>query len=436
MASYRFDAKDHTGTNITGEVQAPNAREAARQLQSKGLFVMRLKEELPSYAQGKGPALWRRFFAPVLWPAGPKASAIYFHSFASLLDSGVSAREAALLMSERAPMRVFKNASKEMAEAALRGDSVVTVTPRYPAGFPPFVIAMLQAGDRAGKLDLAMRKLNQYFERAAELASKYRWQHSIPRSCWWYSSSSCLHRLWRPTHSPRLAALNANTDPTPHITAKELIVALLAGILPTILAIVVIWYGWRALMRWRKARIAVDRIKLSVPGLAASSARPRQASSVAPLHAVWRWGTSTRSTRGGRRGERNAALAATVSYYGSRVMEGDTVASVMAATSDFPDLAVDMMTVGEKAGKVEESLDKVADYLAAESTEAGSKTALAVGLIAYAIIAALILSLVYTVIVGYLGRCSSVGHALRRSEAASARSSSTSGLAPSASRRL
>ncbi len=64
MASFRFEAKDRGGANVSGEVQAPNEREAARQLQSKGLFVMRLKEDLPSYARGRGLGLWRRFFAP------------------------------------------------------------------------------------------------------------------------------------------------------------------------------------------------------------------------------------------------------------------------------------------------------------------------------------------------------------------------------------
>ena len=68
-----------------------------------------------------------------------------------------------------------------MAEAALHGLSITTVLPNYPAAFPPFVIAMLKAGDKAGKLELAMKQLTKYFEQAAELASRYRWATLYPK---------------------------------------------------------------------------------------------------------------------------------------------------------------------------------------------------------------------------------------------------------------
>lgn len=172
MASFRFDARDSSGANVSGEIEAGTAQDAARKLQAQGLVVTRVTEHHIAWRWG-GDA-WRRFFSPVITPASPKASAFYFHSFASLLGSGISTWEAARILSERAQARVFKNASCEIAEAALRGELITSVMPRYPAAFPRFVISMLRAGETSGRLEQAMHRLTGYFDRVEQVAAKYR----------------------------------------------------------------------------------------------------------------------------------------------------------------------------------------------------------------------------------------------------------------------
>lgn len=417
MASFRFDAKDQSGANISGEVQADSPREAARQLQAKGLFVMQLKEELPSYAQKKGLGLWRRFFGPVIWPASPKASGIYFNSFATLLDSGITVREAALLMAERAPAKVFKQASTEMAEAAMRGDSIVSVTPRYPAGFPSFVVAMLAAGDKAGKLDRSMKRLGDYFERADELAKQYRRVTLYPKIVFvaflivlaLMLVMNQIANATLPTIAGASEGFKWKVDP------GQALRTVLWVLVPVPIAIITLWYGWRALMRVPLLRIGIDRLKMSLPGVGGMTRKMATSKWCSAMAMLYGAGTPLHEAMvvaGEASG--NAALAAVIRAHASRVMEGETISSVMIATGDFPDLAIDLMTVGEKSGQIEASLEKVAEYTAAESADAGGKAAMITGGLLYLMVIALVLILVATFWLGYFDMTFKIGDELAK----------------------
>jgi type II secretory pathway component PulF len=403
MSSFRFEAKNRDGVNISGKIEAPSEREAIKQLQGQGLFIMRLREQPVTYEKKRQFGIWRSFFAPVIWPVSPKASAIYFHSFASMLESGISIRETALTLAQRAPARVFKRASAEMAEAALHGDSIVTIMPRYPAGFPPFVIAMLDAGDKAGKLEKAMRRLSKYFDDANELARQFRRLTLYPKILLvTFLLTLALLLVVKDIGSAMVAQWNAGKNVTLNINQHQSLMTILWTLLPTPIIIIAVWYGWRMLMRCRLLRIGVDRFKLSIPligGQIRKSVTSKWCSAMAMLYGAGVPLHEALVVAGEASG--NAALAAVTRTHAKRVMEGETISRVMQATGDFPDLAIDMMAIGERSGRVEESLEKVAEYTAAESTDAGQKSAMIVGGIFYLVMAILIGSLVISFYMNY-----------------------------------
>jgi len=385
MPLFRFEARDGGGTNISGELEAASEREAARQLHSQGYFVVRLLRKKGS-AAALPSGLWRGVLEPVLRPVGSKALAVFFSSFASMLASGMSMHEAAANLAERAPGRTLRRAAREMAEAALRGQPITTIAPHYPAAFPPFVIAILEAGGASGMLEGAMKRLADYFSRAHELELQFRFETFYPKLL-------IIALILIPT-LPTLVMQGI------HAWLREV----LTRSLPWVIAIVAAWYGWRLLMRVKLLRLGVDRVKLSIPMIGSIVRRNAVSKWCRAMAMLYGAGVPLRTaveTAGSASG--NAALAARTQALAYKVMEGQPVSAIMAESGDFPDMAINMMITGERSGSVEASLEKVAEFCEAESLTAGKQTAVLVGVLFYLAVAAAFAFFVLSFWMGYYG---------------------------------
>ena len=75
-----------------------------------------------------------------------------------------------------------------------------------------------------------------------------------------------------------------------------------------------------------------------------------------------------------------------------RVQQGQRLTDVLASIRQIPRMAKDMLYTAEKAGSVEDALDRIADYYESETEVGGKQTALAVGVL---------LLVIFGIIIGY-----------------------------------
>ena len=97
----------------------------------------------------------------------------------------------------------------------------------------------------------------------------------------------------------------------------------------------------------------------------------------------------------------NAAMEEALVREAEGVLHGRTVSEVLAATKHIPDMALDMIATAERAGSVEDALEKVADYYESETDVGGKQTAMAAGIFFYLIVALAIAGVVITFWSGY-----------------------------------
>lgn len=387
MATFRFEAKDAKGVAISGELRADTERDAAKQLHSQGLFVLRIqKGKEPSPAAAASSGLWRGIFAPVLMPASSKAMSLFFSSFASMLGAGMSLHEAASTLAERAPGRTLKNAAREMAEAALEGKPITTVARRYPAAFTPFVIAMLETGEASGMLERAMRQMSDYFQRSHEIEMAFRFET-------FYVKLLIIALILLPT-APALVMGGL----------QAWLPVVVPRIVPTAVGIAAIWYGWRLLMLLPILRRGADRFKLLMPAIGSIVRRNVVAKWCRAMAMLYDAGVPLQlSVEAAGVASGNMALAARTRALAHKVMEGEPISTVMIESGDFPDMAINMMVTGERSGDVSASLTKVAEYCESESQTASKQTAILVGVMAYMVIACIIAFTVISFWSGYFG---------------------------------
>ena len=393
MPTFRYDAKDEQGKNLSGELKAESEREAVRQLHARGNFVLRVAEQKAAARAAAAAVeqvplgLWRRVLQPVFFPVSSKAMSLYFSSFASTINAGMGMYEAAVHLSERAVSGVLRAASKEMAEAALKGQPITTVAPRYPAAFPPFVVSMLEAGDKAGMLDQAMRQLAEYYKHAHELEQLAKFES-------FYIKILIFALIFVPTL------------PTLVMGSFEAWLPMILGrLLWVLLGFGVVWYGWRLAMRVGFLRHVVDRIKLCIPFIGSIVRRGAVAKWCRAMSMLYAAGVPVHTALlAAGESSGNMALAASTSAYASRALAGDSISSIMAASGDFPAMAMDLMVTGERSGDVESSLAKVAEYYEEETKTAGKQGVILVVFFAYAIVMAIFAYYIVTGFSNYAGQ--------------------------------
>jgi len=385
MPLFTYEVRRPTGQRERGSVEGQTAEAVARELQERGYFVVSVQPvQMPLIERGIWDLFKRRVLAPVFYPVSSKALATYFSSLRALLSAGMSISEAMRTLSHRTRNRTLAHAAHEMLRAAVDGQPMSSVIRKYPAAFSPATIAAIEAGEQSGLIEQTAERLAKYFDRSFELEQTYRWH----------------------TFYPKLLVIAAVLIPTAQVLVLQgfqpwLRVVLIRS-LPILLAIAIIWYGVRLMLRVGPLRHVLDYIKLLIPwfgSLARRMATARWARALSMLLAagvpVHRALVAAASATG------NKAMETTLAREAEGVLHGSTVAEVVRVSRQIPDMALDMLATAERSGSVEGALDKVAEYYESEADVGGKQTAVAMGLLLYLIVALVIAAMVIRFWSGY-----------------------------------
>lgn len=164
MTVYRYVAKRSPIERETGRIEARSSPEALHQLAARGLAVLRLDRvdaAAGSEAGVRGTV-----------PAVETANAL--RQIADLLEAGVPLLKAVRLTRAQTKRPVLANALETTAKALGEGLSLSAGLSRNPALFRPIVLALVRAGEAAGAVAPALRRIADQAERDEELRSRVR----------------------------------------------------------------------------------------------------------------------------------------------------------------------------------------------------------------------------------------------------------------------
>jgi type II secretory pathway component PulF len=386
MPQFTYEAREQTGKVERGTREAESAEAVARELRAQGYFVVTVER-----AARPRPEQWetlkRQVLAPIFYPVSSKHRAMFFSSLKALLSSGMSVSEGMATLAKRTQNHTLRAAAAEMAEEAIRGRPMSAVMGRYPAAFPAVALSVMQAGEESGLIEQTADRLAKYFDRAFESEQMYRWQTFYPKLL-------LIALILIPT-APALVLGSF----------AQWIRIVLSRSLPLLLGAAVLWYGGRLLLRIPRVKRALDYAKLMLPWFGSLSRRistARWARALAMLLSagvpVHRAMVAAASATG------NATMEEALVREAEGVLHGQTVAEALAASRHIPEMALDMLATAERAGSIENALEKVADYYESETDVGGKQTAVAVGLLLYLLVAAAIAVAVISFWKGYFGQ--------------------------------
>lgn len=356
MPAFRYKAVAGNGEVLTGQMEAGSIEEVIARLNEQGNLPL---ETVPA-EQAQGFSLAGLFRSSGV---GAQDIAIFTQQMSTLLGAGLPLDRSLLVLSDLAETDRLKRLVDRIRDAVRGGVSLSEALDRQGGVFSRLYVNMVRAGEMGGTLDATLARLSQYLERNQELKSSIVSAMIYPVILLLLAGGALAFLLVYviPQFTPLFEQLGGDL---PLLT--QIVLAFANSVrygwwaMLLVLAGVVIFFQrqyrdpvtrlvWdtRLLdLRWigdlltkidtaRFARTAGTLLKNGVPLLSALSIAKNVLT--------------------------NAALAEKVEEAGKQVKTGGGLAHALTASKRFPRLALQMISVGEETGQLDEMLLRAAD---------------------------------------------------------------------------
>ena len=174
MPQFQYKAFQADGTTAEGQLEAGGRQEAFRQMEQRGLKPIVLKEKANGAPQKNGgaPALLGRNLRFQTKRVTPRMLENFTRLLSSLLASGVPLSRALVILCKEAVNPTAAAKWKQIYDSVVDGISLAESMARIPDTFPRVYVAMVQAGETGGFLDLVLAQIADFQTREKELRSK------------------------------------------------------------------------------------------------------------------------------------------------------------------------------------------------------------------------------------------------------------------------
>jgi type II secretory pathway component PulF len=174
MPTFSYKALQSDGKIAEGVLDAAGRPDALRQMETLGLRPVNLSEK--SSAGKKGSAAPSSLGNITFDFASKKVSAKELENFtrllSSLLAAGVPLSRALVILHKEASAPAAKAKWKEIHDLVVDGMSLANAMAKSPETFPRVYVAMVEAGEAGGFLDVVLAQIADFQTREKELKSK------------------------------------------------------------------------------------------------------------------------------------------------------------------------------------------------------------------------------------------------------------------------
>lgn len=371
MNTYAYEAVDAAGASSAGVLEVASQSEAVRRIKEMGLFPLRIAQRQQSRLQRvmvKSRSRARGRWLSIALSGQrvkPTALTVLTRQIATLVDAGLPLLRGLRILEQQETNRTLKRILREVGEGIEAGSQFSEAIAAHPKVFNRLYVNMVRAGELGGALEVTLRRLAEFMEKAQKIKGKVKSALFYPAAVMLVATA--IMGLMLVFVIPRFKEVFSGLTggaPLPVFTTFVLNVSDFAShhfglaLLTLVAGAMVLTLG----VRTKIGRLAFDQFKLQVPvfGLvfrkAAISRFARTLgtllnSGVPVLQAL----TIVRETAG------NLVVGNLVSQVHDGVKEGENITGPLRASSIFPPMIVGMVDIGEQTGALPDMLMKIAD---------------------------------------------------------------------------
>jgi type IV pilus assembly protein PilC len=366
MAEFICRLGTPAGDIVTRTIEAVGVQEARVRLESEGFRVFAVT---PPKTSGVA-ALTRRGSGGTTARFKANDFLLFNQQLSALLRAGIPILQAITMLRKRSPSGGLRLVLAEVEEKIRGGAALSEAFAAQGALFPRIYTASILAGERSGALDEVLTRYVSYMRRNVQLRRKIRGALAYPTLL--LIASFGMVAFLTIYVVPRMKDLFTGFGNAQLPTLTLIVVGVsswAAGnifwLAPAVVGAVVFLVVWS---RTTSGRLAIDTFLLKIPivGKLLTHLSIAQATrSLATLLAggitlVESWEISAESITNRELRRRSSAIL-------PMIREGRTFTESLEAAGWIPELALDMIGVGERSGSLREMLDEVSSFYDAEA---------------------------------------------------------------------
>lgn len=361
MPVYAYKGLDGRGKTVSGMRDAESPRVLRRNLRKEGVFVTDLSEEAERVVSGKG--LRREVDIKGMFDRiKPQDVAILTRQLATLTRAGIPLAEALGALVDQATSPKLRRTLAEVRTKVNEGTSLADALAEHPKVFTDLYVNMVRAGETAGNLDTVLVRLTEFLDSQAKLRSKVQGAMVYPIVM--AIVGTLITGMLMVVVVPKITEIFDDLGKAlPWNTRLLIFVSRITGNYWWLLILLggLSYYGFRRWKRSARGKPRWDRFVLRVwvigpilrmvaIGRFARTLGTLLASGVPVLKAM----------EIVKHLLENDVLVKAVEDARVAIREGESIASQLAKSGQFPPVVTRMIAVGERAGELEGMLENVA----------------------------------------------------------------------------
>jgi len=297
---------------------------------------------------------------------------IFSRQFSTMIDAGLPIIQCMDILQSQQENPTFKKMLKEIKESVESGATLADSLKRYPKQFDNLFVNMVAAGEAGGILDIILKRLSGYMEKAAALKRKVKGAMVYPAITIAVAIIvvAIILVFVIPVFQEMFSEFGAAL-PAPTLIVIAISEFVKSKIHYIIGAVILFAIALRQYYKTSKGRLVVDAMMLKLPvfGLLLRKVAVAKftrtmgtmlGSGVAILDAL----DIVAKTSG------NKVVENAIYSVRTGIAEGRTMADPLQASGVFPAMVCQMIAVGESTGALDAMLEKIADFYDEEVDQA------------------------------------------------------------------
>ena len=354
MASFLYVARE-TASNreIRSSVEAATEQAAIAALLNRNMLVLSIQEKVGKQGRTSGG---RVALADLV---------IFTRQLATMIDAGLAIVQSLQALAEQTTNKIMRDVIRDVCARVESGDSFSEALQKHPKVFNRLYVCMVGAGERGGLLAEILARLAVYLENSARLRKKVKSAMMYPTVVTVVAILITIFLLVKvvPVFGQIFSSFNA-TLPTPtlylinvsNFVKRFLILVVLAGGGGV--------YGWLYFIKTPVGRHFWDSRRIRLPIFGSIAHKICLARFTRTLASLIRSGVPilevlqiVSSTVG------NVVMEKAIKTAAVDIERGESISTALSRHPVFPTMIIRMVTAGEQTGKIDNMLERIADFL-------------------------------------------------------------------------
>ena len=360
MPIFQYRGRNQRGEVVTGRVDAASADAVASQLFNSGVVPIDIA------AAGAAAADIGKIFRG--WFRSDKIDLVdlilFSRQFYTLAKAGVPIMQALRGLRDSTHNQAFSRVINDLVDTLDSGLELSAALKRHPKVFPTIYVSMVQIGEATGTMQEVFLQLAKYMELEKDTRDRIKAAMRYPMFVVIAITLAMfvINLFVIPAFAKVFTSMRAELP-----WATKILIAtsqFTVAYWPILLAaLIVAIFSIRFYVRTPEGRYRWDRMKLRIPVIGGIFYRATLGRFARATAVTMRAGVQL------VQGMTVVSRAVDNEYIGERILQmrdgverGETIARTAAPTGMFPPLVLQMITVGEESGAVDELMAEVADY--------------------------------------------------------------------------